>query len=95
MRLMRLTSRPIMLAPFRPPKRKRLRIDPTFSVDGKEKVPKKGFFNRLGRSFQAPFSPKTVDQPQQVVEDFYSDEGDYVEDVAQNPSDAVAANGFL
>lgn len=77
---MRLTSPIFMLAPFRPPNRKRPRMDPTFPVDVKEKVHKKGFLKRLGMSFRASFSPKTVALPQQVIDDFYSDEVDYAED---------------
>jgi hypothetical protein len=80
-----------MLAPFRPPNKKRLRMDLTLPVDGKEKSPKKGFFKRISSSFRSPFSPKTVDPPQQIDDDFYSEEGDYVEDVdVDQPSDAVA-----
>jgi hypothetical protein len=66
-------------------------MDLTLPVDGKEKSPKKGFFKRISSSFRSPFSPKTVDPPQQIDEDFFSEEGDYVEDVdVDQPSDAVA-----
>ena len=82
-----------MLAPFRPPNQKRLRMDLTLPVNGKEKSPTKGFFKRLSSSFPSPFSPKTVNPTQQIDDDFYSEEGDYVEDVDvdQQPDAVVVA----
>ena len=80
-----------MIAPSSPPNKKRLRMDLTLPVNGKEKSPTKRFLKRIGNSFRSPFSPKTVDPPQQIDDDFYSEEGDYVEDVVvDQPSDAVA-----
>jgi hypothetical protein len=80
-----------MLAPFRPPNQKRLRMDLTLPVNGKEKSPTKGFFKRLSSSFRSPFFPKTVDPTQQIDDDFRSEEGDYVEDIdVDQQSDAVA-----
>ena len=83
-----------MIAPSSPPNKKRLRMDLTLPVNGKEKSPTKRFLKRIGSSFRSPFSPKTVDQPQQVADDFYSDEVDYAEDVDQQPDEAVTEKQF-
>ena len=79
-----------MLAPFRPPNKKRLRMDLTLQVDGKEKSPTKSLLKRIGNSFRSPFSKKKeADPPQLTDDDSYSEEGEYVDDVdvAQPPSD--------
>jgi hypothetical protein len=89
-RLPFLFVEPLMLVPFRPPETKRFGMKTTLSEAGKAKEPKKNIFKRLSSSFWSPFSPKTVAPPQQVGDDFYSGEGDYMEDVAKQPSDAVA-----
>ena len=86
-------SLPLMLAPFRPPNKKRLRMDLTPQVDGKEKSPTKGFFKRISSSFRSPFSQKKVYPPQLTEDDSYSDEGDYGDDVdVTQPSDAAAVS---
>ena len=86
-------SLPLMLAPFRPPNKKRLRMDLTLQVDGKKKSPTKGFFKRISSSFRSPFSQKKVYPPQLTEDDSYSDEGDYGDDVdVIQPSDAAAVS---
>ena len=72
-----------MLAPYRPPNKKRIRMDLTLPVDGKEKSPKKGFFRRISSSFRSPFSPKTVEPPQQI-DDFESTKSHLESDTEEN-----------
>ena len=72
-----------MLVPYRPSDKKRLRMDLRLPVDGKEKSPKKGFFKRISSSFQSPFSPKTVEPPQQI-DDFESKKSHLESDTEEN-----------
>jgi hypothetical protein len=68
-------------------------MDLTLQVDGKEKSPAKGFLKRISNSFRSPFSPKKANPPPLTDDDFYSDEGDYVDDVdVDQPSNAVAVD---
>jgi hypothetical protein len=58
-------------------------MDLTLPVDGKEKSPKKGFFKRISSSFRSPFSPKTVEPPQQI-DDFESTKSHLESDTEEN-----------